>query len=347
MKEFEQQFSDYFKVPYTLAVSSGSAALKLSLQALGIGRGDEVITQSHTFIATVEAICEVGARPVIINVDKSLNMDPTELSKAITVKTKAIIPVHMSGVACKMNEILEEANDERLFVLEDNAQSPGGCYKGQYLGTIGDIGIFSMDGGKMLTTGEGGMILTSNKTLFERARGFSDHGHAENPNVPRGEDDMIGLGFNYKMMELQGAIGQVQLSKLKQIISDHYRNKTKLKIYLKKELDGLIEFREIPNPDGEIGDSITFFLPTKNKAQNFVTEWKNRGLPLKNLPGACRWHFAPNWTHIKMNISKNKKSMIPSKNLIERAVEIPIRGKMTDNDINKIVTNMKEILKGV
>jgi 8-amino-3,8-dideoxy-alpha-D-manno-octulosonate transaminase len=351
--EFEKAFANKFNVRYAHAVSSGTAALKVALQALGVGPGDEVITQCHTFIATVEAIVETGATPVIVNVDKSLNMDPNSLRQALTEKTKVVIPVHMDGVACRMDEIMKVIYDfnPSIRILEDNAQSPGGTYKGQYLGTIGDMGIFSFDFGKMLTTGEGGMVVTNNKYFYERARGFADHGHADKPGIPRGEDDCIGLGFNYKMSELNGAMGLAQLRKLDVILELHKKNKQ----LIIEGIKDTVALREIPNPEGDIGDSIAFFIvdspivvsnwapfPVYKKSNIviFIEEWKKRGLPLKNLPSACKWHIAKYWKHIAF-----KDCTYGWANFVDHTVSIPIKAKMTQEDREKIVKNIKELME--
>lgn len=337
VRDFESEFAKKLNVPFSLAVSSGTAALKISLQALGVGQGDEVITQAHTFIATVEAICEVGATPVIADVDYSLNMDPTSLEKLITPRTKVVIPVHMSGVACdmlKIHEVIQKKNP-KIKILEDNAQSPGGTYNGEYLGTLGDIGIFSFDFGKILTTGEGGMIVTKNEELFKRCRGFSDHGHADRPGIPRGEDDCIGLGFNYKMMELQGAVGLAQLKKFDKILEYHREKKRKIKKGISRE----IPLRVVNDVEGDIGDSVSFFLPDKAKTKLFVEEWKKRGLPLKNLPSAKRWHFAKYWHHIHYICNGLKQS----ETILDSTIEIPIKALMTDDEIKKIVCSINEI----
>jgi len=340
VKQFEDEFAKKLKIKHALAVSSGSAALKCSLQALGVGKGDEVITQSHTFIATVEAICEVGAKPVITDIDKSLNMDPESLQEMITSRTKVVIPVHMSGVSCnlrKIRRVCDGCGD--IKILEDNAQSPGGTYQGQLLGTIGDMGIFSFDGGKMLTTGEGGMITTNNLNLYSRARSFSDHGHANNETLPRGEDDCIGLGFNYKMLELQGAVGLAQLQKMDNTINQHKKNKQQII----DEIKDTVELRKIPNPLGDIGDSISFFLPNKEKAKSFVHEWKRRGHGTKNLPDALRWHFAYYWYHMPLI----HKGLLQSKNILQRTISIPVMYNMSEEQISIIIKDIKETIKKI
>jgi 8-amino-3,8-dideoxy-alpha-D-manno-octulosonate transaminase len=322
VSDFEKEFAKYFKVKYAHAVSSGTAALKLSLQALGVKPGDEVITQAHTFIATVEAICEVGATPVIVDINKSLNMDPEALADAITSKTKVVIPVHMSGVACDMKRIKKvvEQSGTDIKILEDNAQCPGGTFKGQFTGTIGDVGIFSFDFGKTITTGEGGMVVSNDEKIYNIARGLSDHGHAFNPNVPRGRDECIGIGANYKMMEIQGALGIVQLRRLDEVIARHRENKEFYIERLKDEID----LRERPDPAGDIGVSVSFFLETPDDASKFVKKWITIGGQTFNLPDAKKWHSACEWNHIKMETT----GLMRSNELLNRCVAIPIKAKM-------------------
>ncbi|MDI6732077.1 MAG: DegT/DnrJ/EryC1/StrS family aminotransferase, partial [Candidatus Margulisbacteria bacterium] len=238
--EFEKKIAEKVGVKHALCVCNGTAALKLALFALGVRDGDEVITQSFTFIATVEAILELGAVPVITEIDASLNMDPVDLEKKITPKTKVIIPVHMAGVPAKMDEIMLIAKKHNLKVLEDSCQALGGSYKGKPLGTIGDAGAYSLDVGKIITTGEGGVLVTNDVDIYQKAREYSDHGHECNPSVPRGEDTRTIWGFNYKVTELHGAVGMAQLKKLDHILKKQRDNKGKIKLGI-KDIKG-IEF---------------------------------------------------------------------------------------------------------
>jgi 8-amino-3,8-dideoxy-alpha-D-manno-octulosonate transaminase len=207
VREFEETFAKYCGAQYALGVTSGSAALKVALTALDVGPGDEVIVPAFTFLATYEAVLEVGAIPVVADIDDSLNMDPDDMAKRITPFTKAVIPVHMCGAPARIERIVAAANARNLLVLEDNAQACGGSYKGKKLGTFGHMGIFSFDYYKTITTGEGGMILTDSPDLYNRADWYHDHGHDHNPNVSRAMEGRTILGFNYRMNELQGALG--------------------------------------------------------------------------------------------------------------------------------------------
>lgn len=326
---------------YCHCVCNGTAALKIALFAMGVKAGDEVITQSFTFIATVEAILELGAKPIITQVDKSLNMDPVDLEKKITNKTKVIIPVHMAGVAAKMDEIMEIAKKHNLLVLEDSCQAFGGTYKGKYLGAIGDAGAYSLDIGKVITTGEGGLLVTNNEEIFLKARAYSDHGHEYNPDLPRGEDTRSFRGFNYKITELQGAVGLAQLKKLDYILEKQRANKKKIKEAI-GDLKN-IEFRELPDREGDAGDALIFFLENREKASQFAKLLKAQGLGTKNLPDAINWHFAGTWNHIFKDSSLWQKS----EDLLRRAVALPIMVLMSDDQINKAIGAVRDISKNI
>lgn len=341
VKEFETEVSKKLDVKFCHAVSSGTAALHCALLALGVKPGDEVITQSHTFVATVESILLAGATPILTEIDKSLNMDPNDLEKKITEKTKVIIPVHMAGVPARMDEIMAIAKKHNIAVLEDSAQLLGGKYKGKYLGTIGDAGIFSFDYAKAITTGEGGMVITNNEGIYLTAREFSDHGHEQNPNLPRGEDTHKIWGTTYRMMELQGALGLAQIKKLDFIIEQQRENKKKIKDGI-KDISG-IEFRDIPDQEGDTGDTLIFFLENKEKAGEFVKSYSQKGFGTKNLPDAINWHFAGKWGHI----FKDTSIWPASEELLKRAVALPIMVKMDDQQIDSITETIKECLKNL
>lgn len=338
--EFEKEFAKKFSVKYARAVSSGTAALLVALKSLGIKPGDEVITQSFTFVATVEAIITAGATPVITEVNRTLNMDPADLERKITNKTKAIIPVHMLGVGAQMDEIISIAKKRNIPVLEDTAQAIGGEYKGKKLGTIGDVGIYSFDFGKTMTTGEGGMVVTNNKEIYLRAKEYSDHGHQENPDVPRAEDTRRISGFNFSMAELSGAIGLVQLRKLDFMISLQRKNKNKIKKRI-KDIAG-IEFRDLPDPEGDCGDCLVFFVTDKEKAKRIAKTFQELGIGTKNIPSAITWHFVGTWNHIFPEYNKQYQGDLmriweKSYQILGRAISLPIMLKMGNEQIDKIV----------
>lgn len=347
VREFELAFAQKMNVSHAQAVSSGTAALRVALAALGVGKGDEVIIPAFTFVATAEATIQTGADLVIVDVDDSLNMDPSSLEAAITSRTKVIIPVHMMGAPADMDTIMAIAKKHNAIVVEDNAQGCGGTYRGTPLGTIGSMGVYSFDAGKVMLTGEGGMIVTKDENLFVKARAYHDHGHEYSTSVGHGEEGAIGEGFNYRMTELQGAIGLVQLGKLDMIIDKQRTNKKKLKSLLQ----GFpFRFRRIVNP-GEIGDSIIFFLESREQATKFVNGLKYEGLGTKNVPDAMRWHFAKHWRHIFAKYGWYKDTYIEqwqqSADLLERAVALPVMVKMTEDRINEIAEKVIKVAKEV
>lgn len=348
VRVFEKLLSDKIGVDYCHAVSSGTAALKTALIGMGIQPGDEVITQSHTFVATVEAIIEVGAIPIITEINETLNMDPDDLISRITNKTRAIIPVHMAGVPAQMDEICKIARSYDLLILEDAAQAFGAQYKGKQIGSIGDVGIFSFDYGKMLTTGEGGLIATNNKAIYHRAREYSDHGHEMNPLYPRGKDTRTRGGFNYRMMEIQAAIGIAQLNKLDMAIERQQENK---KILI-KGISSIpnIQLRRVPDGSGEIADTLIFSLADSMKAKRFAESLNENGIYTKNLPDAIKWHFSGTWDHMLPQFAiyngEDLSTLWPiSKDILERSIAIPIKIKMTENEIHYIVDCINGIAK--
>ncbi|MFI5204467.1 MAG: aminotransferase class I/II-fold pyridoxal phosphate-dependent enzyme [Flavobacteriales bacterium] len=211
---FENEFAAYCQSKHGVAVSNGTVALHLALLALGVGAGDEVIVPDLTFAATINTVLHAGATPVIVDVDKdSWCIDPAQIEKAITSKTKAIVPVHVYGQPCDMDAIMEIARKHKLFVIEDAAEAHGATYKGKKVGSMGDISCFSFYGNKIITTGEGGMCLTNSNELNERMRVLRDHGMNKSK---RYWHDMV--GYNYRMTNLQAAIGCGQLERIGEII---------------------------------------------------------------------------------------------------------------------------------
>jgi 8-amino-3,8-dideoxy-alpha-D-manno-octulosonate transaminase len=350
VEEFEKEIAKKVNSRFCHCVCNGTAALKIALFGAGVKPGDEVITQSFTFIATVEAILELGAKPVITEIDSSLNMDPADLKKKITSKTKAIVPVHMAGVPARMDKIMSIAHKHGIAVVEDSAQAFGATYKGKYLGTIGDAGIYSFDIGKVITTGEGGAVVTDNEEIYLRAREYSDHGHECNPKFPRGKDTRSTWGFNYKMMELKGAIGLAQLKKLDYILQTQRKYKKHIKEGIKNVKN--IEFRDIPDLTGDASDTLIFFVETREKAEKFATHLVKRGMGTKNLPDALDWHFAGTWSHIFCNSPAHENKNLEeawrkSAFLLRRAIAIPIFVNMSDDKIKNVINAIKDIAEKI
>lgn len=293
---FEKKFADYCGARYAQAVTSGSAALKVALVALGVGPGDEVITQGFTFVATWEAIFDVGAVPVFAEIDETLNMDPADLEKKITDKTKAIIPVHMLGAPARIEEIKSIADRHDIPVIEDTAQAAGCRMNTRHLGTFGICGTFSFDSVKTMTTGEGGMIITDDEDLWLRMSEYHDHGHDHviNPGGRGGEGRSF-IGFNYRMMEIQGAIGLAQLAKLDYIVEEQRKNKAALK----EAAAGIrgVTFRNILDEQGDSATFLAFFLPDAEKALAVNQVLKENGAGAIYFADNT-WHYYPKWEHL-------------------------------------------------
>lgn len=318
VRDFEKLSNKYFKSKNCLAVSSGTAAIKIALKSLGVKAGDEVITQSFNFIATIEAILDCGAIPIIANIDDTLNMDPEEIPKLKSKKTRAIIPVHMLGVPCEMSRIMQYSKKFKIPILEDNCEAVGGKFKDKFLGTIGDVGIFSFDHGKMITSGEGGLILTDNKKLADYAREFHDHGHQNNKKFPRGRDTRKIFGFNYRMTEIQGAIATVQLGKLDAMINSNIKRYE----VLQKKLSPHFLIRKIPQGSKCIYDTFILIQKNKKKRTKIINLLNERKFGTKNLPDAMEWHCSYFWNHAlsKKQLRRSKKSF----EILNNCIAIPI-----------------------
>ena len=195
-KELEKKFASYMGVKYAHLLSSGTAAIHSALAACGITKGDEVITTAYTFVAPIEAIAALGAIPIPVNIDSTYHLDPLEIEKNITKQTKAIVSIPM-WAAPQMDSIKKIAENNNLILIEDAAQALGAEFKGKKIGTFGDMGSFSFDAGKTLHTGEGGIVITDNKELYDKAAEFSDHGHMHLPNLPRGLDPRRIKGYSF------------------------------------------------------------------------------------------------------------------------------------------------------
>ncbi len=214
IEEFEKGFAKYCGVNHGVATSNGTAALHLALAALGIGKGDEVIMPTLTFVATANAVIYCNAKPVFVDSHPDYwCMDPEQIEEKITKNTKAIIPVHLYGHPCDMDWIMDIAEDHELYVIEDCAEAHGAEYKGKKVGSFGDISCFSFYGNKIITTGEGGMCITDDEELAEKMRLLRDHGMSREK---RYWHEIV--GYNYRMTNLQAAIGVAQLRKLDEFV---------------------------------------------------------------------------------------------------------------------------------
>lgn len=218
VQEFEKLLSSFVKSKYAVAVNSGTAALQAALYSLDIKSGDEVLLPSFTFVATANAVVSVGAKPVFVDIKRdNYTMDPADLKRKITKKSKAVIPVHLYGNVAYIDEISEVADKHNLHVIEDAAQSMGSSYKGKQTGTFSELGCFSLYAAKVMTSGEGGVIVTSNKKLWEKLLMIRNHG------MVHGYDTRM-LGLNFRLPEINAAIAKIQMKKLPRFLLKRKKN---------------------------------------------------------------------------------------------------------------------------
>jgi perosamine synthetase len=214
LEKFEKKFAQFVDCRYAISCTNGTAALHLALEALDIKKGDEVIIPTLTMIATAYAVVYTGAKPILVDSEEdTYTINPDLIEEKITPRTKAILPVHLYGHSCQMKPILQLAKKYKLFVVEDAAEIHGGKYQNKMCGSLGDIGCFSFYANKIITTGEGGMVVTNKKKIYEKARRIKDLAHS-----PQKRFLHTRLGFNYRMTNLQAALGLAQLEEVKKYL---------------------------------------------------------------------------------------------------------------------------------
>lgn len=300
-KELEAAICKRFGSKYAQLTSSGTSALTTALAALGIGAGDEVIMPSFTFVASFEAVLSVGAVPVLVDVDETLTVNPDAVRKAITRKTKCLMPVHMCGSMAEMDTLIKICKEYDLILLEDACQSIGASYKGRNVGTIGDAGTFSFDFVKTITCGEGGAVMTNKEDLYIKCDGYSDHGH-DHKNVDRGADLHPFIGYNFRISELHAAVGLAQIRKLDRFLEIQKQNHSRLKNILSQVPE--VYFRQIPDPAGDSCTFVSWFLPTEEITKAVVNEMKAQNILAGNFYWYDNnWHYIRKWDHLKNSTS--------------------------------------------
>ena len=316
-KELEAAINKTFGSKYAQLTSSGTAALTTAMSALGIGYGDEVITPSFTFVASFEAVLSVGAVPVLVDVDDTLTLDPAAVRKAITPKTKAIMPVHMCGSMADLDALQAICKEHNLILLEDACQSIGGSYKGKMLGTIGDAGTFSFDFVKTITCAEGGVVMTNSEDIYVKCDGYTDHGH-DHLGVDRGADLHPFIGYNFRISELHAAVGLAQIKRLNEFLTIQKKNHAQLKAILATIPE--ISFRRIPDPAGDGCSFISWFLPTEEQTRAVVAELKAQGILAGNFYWFDNnWHYIRKWDHLKNATTLNALSPELKARVMEQA----------------------------
>jgi 8-amino-3,8-dideoxy-alpha-D-manno-octulosonate transaminase len=317
---FEKEFSDYLGSGHSVLLSSGTNALVTALSSLNIGPGDEVIVPAYTFFATLAAILEVGAKPIIVNVNTYLDLDLSEVKKSLTPATKAIIPVHMDGYACDMDSILRLCLEYNLFLIEDAAQAVGGKFKGQSLGTFGDAGCFSFNVDKVISCGEGGAIFMKNQELYQKSMMFHDTCNQFGPTMKETYTITPFVGRSMRVSEIQGAMIRVQLGRLDKIIQDLKERKNILEEELKKYNVNLVPTHD----SGECGTTTRFYLSSPNDVKETIIKLHQIGLKATS-PILRPAHNVWQWLHLIPADKRNSKiNFFPTIDLLSKTVNINI-----------------------
>ncbi len=362
-EELEQAFAALMGTRHALAVTSGTAALISGLQGIGVGPGDEVIVPAYTWIASASAVLALGGIPVPAEVDESLTLDPEDAERKITPQTRAIMPVHMRGAPCRMDEIVAVARRHGLKVIEDAAQADGGSYKGRRLGSIGDVGCFSLQFNKIITAGEGGMVITSDEQIWLRAVMFHDVAGGQR-NAVRPEDRVWGI--NFRMPELLAAVALVQLRRLDGLL-DAMRERKRL---LKAGLEGVarrkgITFREINDPEGDAAVALVFYAEDPAKAGRIAQalEAENIDAGVIYEPERVDYHIYCHWQPIAAHASwtaagapwcwarrevRYTPDVCPrTLDLLGRAVHMDVSPLLTNEDVEETLEGANKVLEAL
>jgi perosamine synthetase len=355
VQQFEREFAAYCGTDYGLAVSSATAGLALALIAAGVGPGDEVITTPNSWISTANAAASLGAKVVFADIDPcTLNLDPQSVAAKISQRTKVILPVHLYGQSCEMDELIALARPRGIVIVEDAAHAAGAAYKGRKAGSLGDIGVFSFHQQKnMVTLGEGGMITTHDKALFESmlshrslcARTYDPKGKylAIDESIhPMGKRywhlEFDGVGFNYRMTEMQAAVGLVQLRKLDSL------NARRIEI-AERYSQGLRGIRglQLPRVPPHVKHVFHIYLlliepEFRLSKEDFMWELYTR----KQIKA---WsHYMPiHLTEIYRKLGHGEGECPVAEAMFDRYVSIPIHPRMTDESIQYVIESIREL----
>lgn len=355
-EQAENEMKELFGVKNALTMTSGMAALVSGLTALGIGPGNQVIVPAYTYIATAMAVVAVGAIPVIAECDETLTIDAEDVKRKITPATKAIIPVHIQGFPCNMDAICAIAKEHDLKIVEDACQADGGKYHGKRLGTIGNAGALSFNQYKLMSTGEGGALLTNDNLLYQRALIYHDsNAVAFFGDQLKDVQEKMFCGVEYRTNEIQSAMLREQLKRMDSMID----NLRIIKKRVMDELDG--EYRFIPSNDieGDLATTIAFAFDTPEKANKFA-EAKGGIVPINTGK-----HIYKYWTAImekrgaynplmdpfKMEANKGivpdyTEDMCPKTlEILSRTVYVSIHPDMKEEQIAQLISECREILK--
>lgn len=316
----EKEFAFYCNTRFGLATSSGTVSLLASALAMGLRPGDEIIVPAYTFVASYTSMIFAGLVPVLTEIDESLTMDPDDIESRITPRTKAVMPVHMLGNPCNMDRIMAIAKKHNLMVLEDCCQAAGASYKGHKVGSIGNIGAFSLNIFKTINSGDGGLVVTNDEALYETAFGVHDQGHKPMRfGVEVGNRNILGL--NFRMNEITAAVGLAQLKKIDKITTVLRQKRNRFKSLI-SEADGF-KFRILNDPSGDCATICTVIFSSVEEAARV-----SRALGSKTVDKSG-WHVYYNMEHVLNHLRQigqpHSKGAYPkTDDILSRAMNISI-----------------------
>ena len=346
--EYEAKAREMFDAPFALGISSGTGALHAAMVAAGAAPGKEVIVPALGFMATGIAAALAGATPVFCDVDESLQIDPTKIEECITPNTVAVAPTHHWGMMADMAPIMEIAKKHGLKVIEDCAQSPGAKYRGRYVGSIGDLGCFSISAYKIIGGGEGGLLLARDQRLFDRACQLAESGGLwrEKRFAPARYPDELFIGTNYRMSDLEATVDLVQLDKLEGIVQRHRDNYLRIT----SQLCAVEEIRpqKINDRDGLIGYQLRFFPQTHQLREKLVTALQAEGVPAgtRGPNAGPDWHLSQDMYPIINTLGAvTRYDQCPvSTDLYQREIKISIDQWWTDRDCDAVAAAINKVL---
>jgi perosamine synthetase len=334
IEEFEKKISDYNGSKYCVVFNSGTSALHAILMAYGINKGDEVIVPSFTFIATANAPLFVGAKPVFADIEeKTYGLDPEDVKIKINKKTKAIIPIHYAGCPCRIKEIKEIAEDKKILLFEDAAESFGASINNKKVGTFGDSSILSFCQNKIITTGDGGAVITDSNEIYEKLKLIRSHGRLETSDYFSSTDilDYVTMGYNFRMSNITAALGISQLEKVNKIIN---MRKSNAKIYTEKLKDLIDIVLPVPPKDYD------------HVYQMYTIRAKNRDKLMKHLADSSimtKVYFSPvHLTHFYKNVLKYSCKLPKTEEMAQQVVTLPMYPTLTDTEIEFVVDKIKQ-----
>lgn len=358
--QLEDLFRESTGHKHALAVTSGTAALLCALQGLGVGPGDEVIVPGFGWIASISAILGVGAVPIITEVDESLTLDVGAARQNISPYTKVIMPIHMRGAPANLSPLLELAREHNLKLLEDTAQANGGTFQGRQLGSFGDAGAFSLQASKIITSGEGGMIVTSQQEVFARAAMFHDPFSSTLVDLP---ESQAMWGLNFRMPEVTAAMARVQFSKRKRII-DAMRVR---KALIKNGIEDLatkksISFRHLHDESGDTAVALIMFLPDQEDANRVTQALKAENVNCNQMYSDdstdqhvyASWNSVLNkmqwsdqggpWSWASRDIQYDRDMCPRTLDLLTRAVQIHIAPTLSNVEVEETLEGLTKVL---